>query len=93
MWDAISRLTQFVQGAGAKEAVTMELAARDFSYSLARIYAGSGKDRNDEFQTGKGLGISPRVSWLHTLRGKEWSFKESLVPTFQMEATQPDKCC
>ncbi|XP_013056650.3 acyl-CoA dehydrogenase family member 11-like isoform X1 [Anser cygnoides] len=69
MRDAISRLTQFVQGAGAKEAVTMELAARDFSYSLARIYAGSGKDRNDEFQTGKGLGISPRVSWLHTLRG------------------------
>uniref|UniRef100_A0A8B9DL78 ACD11 dehydrogenase n=1 Tax=Anser cygnoides TaxID=8845 RepID=A0A8B9DL78_ANSCY len=41
MRDAISRLTQFIQGAGAKEAVTMELAARDFSYSLARIYAGA----------------------------------------------------
>uniref|UniRef100_A0A8B9UPG8 ACD11 dehydrogenase n=1 Tax=Anas zonorhyncha TaxID=75864 RepID=A0A8B9UPG8_9AVES len=38
---AISRLTQFIQGAGSKDAVTMELAARDFSYSLARIYAGA----------------------------------------------------
>ncbi|KAI6076410.1 Acyl-CoA dehydrogenase family member 11 isoform X2 [Aix galericulata] len=38
---AISHLTQFIQGAGLKEAVTMELAARDFSYSLARIYSGA----------------------------------------------------
>lgn len=93
MQAAISRLTQFIQGAGSKDAVTMELAARDFSYSLARIYAGSGKDRNDGFQTRKGPGISPRVSWLHTLRGEEWSFKASLVPAFQMEAAQPDKHC
>uniref|UniRef100_A0A493TTS6 Acyl-CoA dehydrogenase family member 11 n=1 Tax=Anas platyrhynchos platyrhynchos TaxID=8840 RepID=A0A493TTS6_ANAPP len=41
MQAAISRLTQFIQGAGSKEAMTMELAARDFSYSLARIYAGA----------------------------------------------------
>ncbi|NXU47449.1 ACD11 dehydrogenase, partial [Turnix velox] len=41
MQDAISRLTQFTQAAGAKGALTMELAARDFSYSLARIYTGT----------------------------------------------------
>ncbi|XP_065707578.1 acyl-CoA dehydrogenase family member 11-like isoform X2 [Patagioenas fasciata] len=41
MHDAIGRLAQFVQGAGSKGSVTMELAARDFSYSLARIYAGA----------------------------------------------------
>ncbi|KAM9280919.1 acyl-CoA dehydrogenase family member 11-like [Morus bassanus] len=40
MWDAISSLAQFTQAAGSKGAVTMELAARDFSYTLARIYAG-----------------------------------------------------
>ncbi|NWX00561.1 ACD11 dehydrogenase, partial [Caloenas nicobarica] len=41
MHDAIGRLARFVQGAGSKGTVTMELAARDFSYSLARIYAGA----------------------------------------------------
>nr|XP_009668546.1 PREDICTED: short/branched chain specific acyl-CoA dehydrogenase, mitochondrial-like [Struthio camelus australis]XP_009668547.1 PREDICTED: short/branched chain specific acyl-CoA dehydrogenase, mitochondrial-like [Struthio camelus australis]XP_009668548.1 PREDICTED: short/branched chain specific acyl-CoA dehydrogenase, mitochondrial-like [Struthio camelus australis]XP_009668549.1 PREDICTED: short/branched chain specific acyl-CoA dehydrogenase, mitochondrial-like [Struthio camelus australis] len=40
MRDAISRLMHLVQRAGSKGAATMELAARDFSYSLARIYAG-----------------------------------------------------
>ncbi|NWH63987.1 ACD11 dehydrogenase, partial [Geococcyx californianus] len=39
--DAVSSLTQFMQAAGSKGAVTMELAARDFSYTLARIYAGT----------------------------------------------------
>ncbi|XP_076209396.1 acyl-CoA dehydrogenase family member 11-like isoform X2 [Aptenodytes patagonicus] len=39
--DAISSLAQFTQAAGSKGAVTMELAARDFSYTLARIYAGA----------------------------------------------------
>uniref|UniRef100_A0A8B9Q2K4 ACD11 dehydrogenase n=1 Tax=Apteryx owenii TaxID=8824 RepID=A0A8B9Q2K4_APTOW len=41
MQDAISSLVQLIQRAGSKGAVTMELAARDFSYSLARIYAGA----------------------------------------------------
>ncbi|KAM6339718.1 LOW QUALITY PROTEIN: acyl-CoA dehydrogenase family member 11-like [Alca torda] len=41
MRDAISSLTQFMQAAGSKGALTMELAARDFSYSLARIYTGA----------------------------------------------------
>ncbi|XP_075575117.1 acyl-CoA dehydrogenase family member 11 [Pelecanus crispus] len=41
MRDAISSLVQFTQAAGSKGAVTMELAARDFSYTLARIYAGA----------------------------------------------------
>ncbi|PKU31026.1 acyl- dehydrogenase family member 11 isoform x1 [Limosa lapponica baueri] len=80
MRDAISSLARFTQAAGAKGALTMELAARDFSYSLARVYTGRGKDRNDGFQTKKGLGISPRM--VSHLRGKGWSFKESLVPTF-----------
>ncbi|NWW90475.1 ACD11 dehydrogenase, partial [Rhynochetos jubatus] len=39
--DAVSTLARFTQAAGAKGALTMELAARDFSYSLARIYAGA----------------------------------------------------
>ncbi|NWS76068.1 ACD11 dehydrogenase, partial [Crotophaga sulcirostris] len=39
--DAVSSLAQFIQAAGSKGAVTMELAARDFSYTLARIYAGT----------------------------------------------------
>ncbi|KFP80066.1 hypothetical protein N310_03714, partial [Acanthisitta chloris] len=38
--EAVSSLTQFVQAASAERALTMELAARDFSYSLARIYTG-----------------------------------------------------
>ncbi|NXP46761.1 ACD11 dehydrogenase, partial [Heliornis fulica] len=39
--DAVSSLAQFMHEAGSRGAVTMELAARDFSYSLARIYAGA----------------------------------------------------
>ncbi|NWY57803.1 ACD11 dehydrogenase, partial [Chionis minor] len=39
--DAISSLRRFTQAAGSARALTMELAARDFSYSLARIYAGA----------------------------------------------------
>ncbi|XP_014797618.1 PREDICTED: acyl-CoA dehydrogenase family member 11-like [Calidris pugnax] len=41
MQDAISSLARFTQAAGAKGALTMELAARDFSYSLARVYTGA----------------------------------------------------
>ncbi|NXS44277.1 ACD11 dehydrogenase, partial [Balaeniceps rex] len=41
MQDAISSLAQFTQAAGSKGAAAMELAARDFSYTLARIYAGT----------------------------------------------------
>ncbi|NXB51399.1 ACD11 dehydrogenase, partial [Leucopsar rothschildi] len=36
--EAVGRLQQFM--AGSEQALTMELAARDFSYSLARIYTG-----------------------------------------------------
>ncbi|XP_052652852.1 acyl-CoA dehydrogenase family member 11-like isoform X1 [Harpia harpyja] len=41
MRDAVSGLAQFMQAAGSRGATTMELAARDFSYTLARIYAGA----------------------------------------------------
>ncbi|NXI41205.1 ACD11 dehydrogenase, partial [Galbula dea] len=41
MRDATSSLARFTQAAGARGALTMELAARDFSYTLARIYAGA----------------------------------------------------
>ncbi|NXV25585.1 ACD11 dehydrogenase, partial [Rissa tridactyla] len=41
MRDAVSSLTRFMRAAGSKGALTMELAARDFSYSLARIYTGT----------------------------------------------------
>ncbi|XP_068268652.1 acyl-CoA dehydrogenase family member 11-like [Nyctibius grandis] len=39
--DALSSLARFMQAAGSRGTVTMELAARDFSYALARIYAGA----------------------------------------------------
>ncbi|NXC41168.1 ACD11 dehydrogenase, partial [Penelope pileata] len=39
--DAMERLMDVTQGASARGELTMELAARDFSYSLARIYAGA----------------------------------------------------
>ncbi|NXW58574.1 ACD11 dehydrogenase, partial [Eurystomus gularis] len=39
--DAIGSLARFAQAAGSRRALTMELSARDFSYSLARIYAGT----------------------------------------------------
>ncbi|KAM8992707.1 acyl-CoA dehydrogenase family member 11-like [Ara ararauna] len=38
---ALGRLEHFLRAAGSKGALTMELAARDFSYSLARIYTGA----------------------------------------------------
>ncbi|XP_042684906.1 acyl-CoA dehydrogenase family member 11-like isoform X2 [Centrocercus urophasianus] len=39
--DAAGRLARFCRGAASEGAAPMELAARDFSYSLARIYAGA----------------------------------------------------
>ncbi|XP_050762830.1 LOW QUALITY PROTEIN: acyl-CoA dehydrogenase family member 11-like [Gymnogyps californianus] len=39
--NAIGSLAQFTQAAGSKGAATVELAARGFSYTLARIYAGT----------------------------------------------------
>ncbi|XP_066056054.1 acyl-CoA dehydrogenase family member 11-like isoform X2 [Chamaea fasciata] len=39
--EAIGSLRQFMADAGSEQALTMELAARDFSYSLARIYTGA----------------------------------------------------
>nr|XP_032630182.1 acyl-CoA dehydrogenase family member 11-like isoform X6 [Chelonoidis abingdonii] len=39
--DALHRLGQFTQRVGSKGAVEMELAARDFAYTLARIYTGA----------------------------------------------------
>ncbi|XP_050779726.1 acyl-CoA dehydrogenase family member 11-like isoform X3 [Gopherus flavomarginatus] len=39
--DALHRLGQFTQRVGSKGAVAMELAARDFAYTLARIYTGA----------------------------------------------------
>ncbi|NWI51021.1 ACD11 dehydrogenase, partial [Calyptomena viridis] len=41
MREAVGSLTQFMEAAGSEPTVTMELAARDFSYSLARIYMGA----------------------------------------------------
>ncbi|NXI53915.1 ACD11 dehydrogenase, partial [Chloroceryle aenea] len=39
--DAVSSLARFTQAAGSRGALAMELSARDFSYTLARIYAGA----------------------------------------------------
>ncbi|XP_026715701.1 acyl-CoA dehydrogenase family member 11-like [Athene cunicularia] len=39
--DALGSLTRFMEAAGSQGAATMELAARDFSYTLARIYTGA----------------------------------------------------
>ncbi|NXN85458.1 ACD11 dehydrogenase, partial [Bombycilla garrulus] len=38
--EAIRSLRQFMAATGSEQALTMELAARDFSYSLAQIYTG-----------------------------------------------------
>nr|XP_009944056.1 PREDICTED: isobutyryl-CoA dehydrogenase, mitochondrial-like [Opisthocomus hoazin] len=38
---AVGSLAGFLRAAGSQPAATMELAARDFSYALARIYAGA----------------------------------------------------
>lgn len=61
---ALGRLEQFMRAAGSKGALTMELAARDFSYALTRIYTGGGK-RNDGFQSRKGLGSRPGMAGIH----------------------------
>lgn len=72
----------------------MELAARDFSYTLARIYIGSREEKRNGFQGRKGLGVSPRMAQFHTFWVKGWSFTESWVPPFfPTEAAQPGKCC
>ncbi|XP_067406336.1 acyl-CoA dehydrogenase family member 11-like isoform X3 [Emydura macquarii macquarii] len=39
--DALRRLGQFTQRIGSEGAAVMELAARDFAYTLARIYTGA----------------------------------------------------
>ncbi|KAL9834418.1 acyl-CoA dehydrogenase family member 11-like isoform 1-T2 [Geothlypis trichas] len=39
--EAIGSLQQFMAATGSERALSMELAARDFSYSLARIYTGA----------------------------------------------------
>ncbi|XP_039581882.1 acyl-CoA dehydrogenase family member 11-like isoform X2 [Passer montanus] len=39
--EAIGSLRQFLAATGSEQALTMELAARDLSYSLARIYTGA----------------------------------------------------
>ncbi|KFV62747.1 hypothetical protein N307_12057, partial [Dryobates pubescens] len=39
--EAAGSLSRFTQAAASRGALTMELAARDFSYSLARIYSGA----------------------------------------------------
>ncbi|XP_058707155.1 acyl-CoA dehydrogenase family member 11-like isoform X2 [Poecile atricapillus] len=39
--EAIGSLREFMAAAGSEQTLTMELAARDFSYSLARIYTGA----------------------------------------------------
>ncbi|XP_019362282.1 PREDICTED: acyl-CoA dehydrogenase family member 11-like isoform X1 [Gavialis gangeticus] len=41
MQSAISKLEEFSQGVGSKGPSGMELAARDFAYTLARIYTGA----------------------------------------------------
>lgn len=39
--NALQNLGQFTQKAGAKWEAEMQLAARDFAYTLARIYGGN----------------------------------------------------
>ncbi|NXD87959.1 ACD11 dehydrogenase, partial [Halcyon senegalensis] len=39
--DAVGSLARFAQAAGSRGALATELSARDFSYTLARIYAGT----------------------------------------------------
>ncbi|NXY55624.1 ACD11 dehydrogenase, partial [Callaeas wilsoni] len=60
--EAIGSLRQFMAAAGSEQALTMELAARDFSYSLARIYTGRAKTGTQNQATGwdwHGPSLSP----------------------------------
>ncbi|NWI79912.1 ACD11 dehydrogenase, partial [Dryoscopus gambensis] len=52
--EAIGSLRQFMEATGSEQALTMELAARDFSYSLARIYTGRAKTGITEPWNGSG---------------------------------------
>ncbi|NWR79267.1 ACD11 dehydrogenase, partial [Centropus unirufus] len=63
--DAVSSLAQFIQAAGSKGAVTMELAARDFSYTLARIYAGTLLIEHAARPNASPTDISAAQRWCH----------------------------
>ncbi|NXC07466.1 ACD11 dehydrogenase, partial [Orthonyx spaldingii] len=52
--EAIGSLRRFLEAAGSEQALTMELAARDFSYSLARIYTGRAQTGGTEPWDGRG---------------------------------------
>lgn len=85
---ALGRLEQFMRAAGPKGALTMELAARDFSYTLARIYTGGGKG-SDGFQSGKGLGSRPGMAGIQICPVKGGVEGSWVPPFFQTEAAQP----
>ncbi|NWZ83566.1 ACD11 dehydrogenase, partial [Poecile atricapillus] len=59
--EAIGTLREFMAAAGSEQTLTMELAARDFSYSLARIYTGRAMTGMPE--TWNGLTPCVRQDW------------------------------
>lgn len=67
--DAAGRLARFCRGAASEGAAPMELAARDFSYSLARIYAG--REDRGEFQSRRAVSC-PAVPRLRSSSGAEF---------------------
>lgn len=77
--DAMGSLARFLQTVESRGPVTMELAARDFSYALARIYAGSGEEKRwiteqEGARNRSGIGLGS-----HFL-GRGWSSKKAQSP-------------
>ncbi|NWI04525.1 ACD11 dehydrogenase, partial [Tichodroma muraria] len=61
--EAIGSLRQFMAASGSEQALAMELAARDFSYSLARIYTGRATTESQNHGMGRDWrspSLSPR---------------------------------
>ncbi|XP_043924301.1 acyl-CoA dehydrogenase family member 11-like [Protopterus annectens] len=60
---ALGRLEEFIHKAGTQEASFLEVAARDLSYSLARIYAGALLVEHASWKEATSLDIYAAVRW------------------------------
>ncbi|XP_074869272.1 acyl-CoA dehydrogenase family member 11-like [Carettochelys insculpta] len=75
--DALHRLHQFMQRVGSKRAPAIELAARDFAYTLARIYTGALLLEH---------AAQPGASSIDTYTAQRWC-KQDLCPVDSEEKT------
>ncbi|NWH75069.1 ACD11 dehydrogenase, partial [Piaya cayana] len=98
--DAVRSLAQFIQVAGSKGAVTMELAARDFSYTLARIYAGALLIEHAARPGASSTDISAAWRWCHQelcpvareLQNSSYEAEEALADSALVYEGSPAPC-